>query len=625
MDPEELRALGIEVDDSDIGVEAEPVEPRMQEVRRTVLDPIEIRAGETDAERSARPVRAREVRTGRMADADAALGRAPGVKAPDPTPEEQMRIDTRSRASLRYQDMSPGDRLREVAEATFGIPEAQRGLERHFWQGPAEMATGSSAGTTGTFRGGEAGVVGALQGLTLDHADEITSALSGQPIDETRAEMRLAEEQNPGASMTARGSAALLQAAAIPAAQGGMLARLGAGLIQGAGLGAIAGHGASEGDTASERWADAADAAPEGALWGAGGAVLGEGLRGMSQRVARAADEADRLRVASVATGTSRELGDTLMREAKSLPGGISALAERLRRLGIVPALGTADDVLERASEAADRLGSEGELGRIYDLLDEAAPVPRQRLLDSLLETAAEVERDPNSGRAADAVIRRAADWEQRLPEEMPYRQARDALRGLGDDARWVDPSTGAPSAQTRTGRQAYRGVRSALDDLAEEAFSQRASAAAEGAATDAQGFRAPGAPALDDAARATGAREADRFRQTRLDYQAAEFARDWAERALERLARNRGVSVTDYLAGTGASSWKDWLLRVVGNRAWRTREGTARATVSELLGRLRGLDPRSVDPAIRALMQRLGPDLARGAEEDEGSALGAQ
>lgn len=478
--------------------------------------------------------------------------------------------------------MAPDSGIRAAGQAAAG-GQPSTPLDRRLDRAVADEVIGSSEGSRGRYQGDRAGLAGVMQGLTLEHYDELAADMSGRPIEDIRRELGQAEEAAPLTAGVGRAGAGLLQGALIPGASGGGIpARIAASALQGAGLGAIAAHGASEEDDAMGRLAEM----PGGALaGGVTGAVVGggaEAVGGALRGAQRAGRQADRLRVASVATGTSRELQDTLMREAEAMPGGVSGLAERLRRLDIVPATGTAQDVFERASGQASRLGGHtGELGHIYDELDEAVPVPRSRLVDSLLETASDVERDPNSGRVGEAILRRAQDWEGRLPETMPYREARRALAGLGDQVTWMDPNSGAVPATARAGRQAYRGVRGAMDDLAEEALSPQA---------------------------------VDEFRRIRQDYQAADFAQDWSEKALARLARNRGIGMREMQAAAGSQSVREFLMRALGSRSLGLREGSIRASAAEAAGRVgaRGDAPvRAMDPLTRSLSRLLGEEAA--------------
>jgi hypothetical protein len=521
--------------------------------------------------------------------------------APPAPPAPKPASSRRQHVSRPIERMSLSDIIGDTGRALTGDEQAlsrigggaERGtldtdMARGLRRGVEDLAIGSSEGTTGRYRGDSAGSVGALQALTFDHGDEITSAVQGRPIDEVRREMEQAEEQAPVAAGAGRLAGGLAQAAILPGAgpTAGMGGRLAVAGAQGAGFGALTAHGRSEGETPGERLAEM----PGGALaGGATGLALGgvfEGAGGALRAARRVGEGADRARVASVATGTSRELGDTLMREAESLPGGIPALASRLRRLGLtthgfeLPGAGGAAETQRRALEAVDRLGSEGELGRIYDQLDETVRVPRERLTDSLLSTAQRIESDPNSGRAADRILSRAQDWEGRLPPEMPYREAMRAQRGLADDATWIDPTSGSPRPQVLAGRSAASGVRATLDDLAE--------------------------PAL-------GPDELARFQGTRRDYQAAEFARDWSDRALARMARNQPIGLQDVTAMTGGQTRMEQLGRLLASRGMRSRGGAASATLRELAQRVgrRGDAPvRAADP----LTQRLGRLLAGGA-----------
>jgi hypothetical protein len=519
-------------------------------------------------------------------------------EAPPAPPAPKPASARRQHVSRPIDRMSLSDIIGDTGRALTGDEQAlsrigggaERGtldtdMARGLRRGVEDLAIGSSEGTTGRYRGDSAGSVGALQALTFDHGDEITSAVQGRPVDEVRREMEQAEEQAPVAAGAGRLAGGLAQAAILPGAGptagiGGRLAVAGA---QGAGFGALTAHGRSEGETPGERLAEM----PGGALaGGATGLALGgvfEGAGGALRAARRVGEGADRARVASIMTGTGGELGERMMREADALPGGTPALASRLRRLGLtthgfeLPGNGGAAATERRALDAVDRLGEgDGELGRIYDLLDEQVPVPRERLTDAILESATEVAADPNSGNAADAILRRAQQWEERLPAEMPYRRARDAYSGLREQS-WRNPTDPNPTATIEGARDAARRVRASLDDLAE--------------------------PAL-------GPEDLEAFRGTRRDLQAAMFARDWSGRAVQRASRNQSISLGDTVAASGGNTPLESLARLLGSRGVRSRGGAMRATALEGLQRL----GRHGDAPVRAadpLTQRLGRLLA--------------
>lgn len=437
-----------------------------------------------------------------------------------------------------------------------------------------------------------AGVTGLVQGATLGWADEARGAVRSAmgegsyqaERDRARAQVSRAREQAPAAYALGEvaGTAPL---AAIPGAGGGAGSRIATQAAIGAGLGTASGAGFSEGETTDEVIRDAVVGGAMGGTLGAAGQTVSEGARAGLGALGRAASQADRLRVASIATGTSRELQDTLIREAQGMPGGVAGVAERIRRMGIVPPVGTAQDVADGAAVALDRVGEGGELGRIYQQLDEIAPVERQRLLAALDRYAASVESDPVMRRFGSAVRRRAEDFAETLPDTISYQRAREILRGLGDQVNWIDPATGArPPQQVAQGT--YRALRTELDDIGQEALE-----------------RTVGSEAADAAMEA--------FRRARLDTNAAMFAEEWASRALDRLARNRGISASDYaagLAGSVSGGAVQGVLSGAANRALRLREGTIRATGAEIAQRLLARSPerlgRWAGPLQRALSQ---------------------
>lgn len=445
-----------------------------------------------------------------------------------------------------------------------------------------------------------AGITGAAQGVSLGFADEaggwMRSQATGRPYEVERDALRRmhegAREQAPALTTMGElaGSAPYLlipgggaTAAERVAIQGGI----------GAGLGTASGAGFSEGETAEEVARDAAAGGTLGVAFGAGGQLVGEGGRAALGQVSRAASGADRARVASIATGTSRELTDTLMREAASMPGGVSGVAERLRRLDVVPAAGTAQQVRQRAGEALDRVGHSGRLGEITEQLEQTAPVARERLLTALDRYAQSVESDPVMRRFGSAVRRRAEDFAETLPEQIGYRRAVEILRGIGDQTTWIDPVSGARPPQD-VARGTYRSLRGELDDIAEEALGR---GEAGGTYRDAQPGTASETPL-------------EEYQRARLDTQAALFAQEWSDRALDRLARNRGISPSDYAAamigGGGDGSMVRAGMSAIANRSWRLREGTVRATAAEIAQRVLQSQPerlgRWAAPLMRAL-----------------------
>lgn len=491
-----------------------------------------------------------------------------------------------------------------------GSSERLSGLGTRIDRDVTDAAIGSSEGTTGRYRGDEAGAAGALQALTLEHGDELGAAMRGQDVDEVRREMAQSEEQNPSASMVGRAGGGLLLGTMVPGAASGagLLGRLAVAGAQGAGFGALAAHGASDADTAEERL----DAMPGGALSGgltglafAGGAeALGAGVRG-AREMARGAD---RQRVASVATGRGGSISDGMMREAEAMPGGISGVAERIRRLELVGPASTSADVLQRASEATQRLGSEGELGRTLSELNERGAVPRQRILDALVQYAEELGQDPNRAHLADSVLERAAQYERVMPPELPWtgeRSAQRALSDLGQMTNWTNPATGQVSAPREVQQGTYSAFRRALDDLAEQSFSSDGTI---------------GPPTREAAA--SGQRALEAYRGNRLDWQTADFARRHAEETLNRLAMNRGVSPSDMLAmmiGNGGPTER--LMNLFLNRGLRYREGAMRASLGDLLAG--GGGARLSEQAEPHLRQMLGA-MGRGGAEDMGAEAAA-
>lgn len=500
---------------------------------------------------------------------------------PDPVeaPPAPVKAESTAAGNAAWADsLGPGERAAALAAAARrGSSEADRARAQYLLQRHVSQSLGTedtAAPIVGRDMRGLAGVTGATQGLTLGWADEMRGAARSQAgegsyqqqRDLARADVTTARTQAPAAYGMGE-LAGTAPTMAIPGAGAeGIGSRLAAAAATNAGIGTVAGAGHSEAE-GLDAAGDALAGGVMGGAFGVGGQLVGEGARAGLGALSRTAAQADRARVASIATGTSRELQDTLVREAQSMPGGVSGVAERLRRLRIVPAVGTAQDVAEGAGRALDDVGEGGILGDAYRSLEGVAPVPRERLLGALDRYAGQVEADPVMRRFGRAVRARSEDFAETLPEEIGYQRAREILRGVGDQTNWIDPVSGSRPPQD-IARGTYRALRSELDDVAEEALTR-----GTGSAATADEF-------MRD------------FRRARLDTQAALFADEWSGRAMDRLARNRGVSPTDYLAGAaGAAGEGGSMLRgalaVVSNRTWRLREGTMRATGAELAQRL--------------------------------------
>lgn len=534
---------------------------------------------------------------------------------------ETVTAPTGPKASAEQQDaawadsLSALDRARITARGLLpGASEPHRAQALMLLRRHVDTAMGQETRATpivGRDERPTAGTTGLAQGATLGWADELGGAVRAQAgegsyqqeRDRLRTQARSAREQAPG--MTALGEAAgTLPYMLIPGAGSTGAARIAVQGGIGAGLGTASGAGFSEGATAQDVAEDAAMGGLVGGALGAGGQTLAEGARAGLGQLARVASGADRARVASVATGTSRELGDTLMREAADMPGGISGVAERLRRLGVVPAAGTAQDVSQGAEQALGEVGYSGRLGQILDHLEQAAPVERERLLGALDRYAGSVEGDPVLRRFGAAVRRRAEDFAETLPDTIGYRRATEILRGIGDQTSWIDPQSGARPPQD-IARGTYRALRSELDDVAEEALAR--SPEPSGGYRDA--WQAPTGETVPTGGPVNPIED---FRGARLDTQAALFARDWSQRAMDRLARSRGISPTDYAAMmAGAGGDRSISGAVVGglmNRTWRLREGALMATGAEMAERLVRQHPerlgRWAGPLMRALEQ---------------------
>ncbi len=541
---------------------------------------------------------------GFVPDAD---GFVPDESAPEPVPAGPKPSTAEANAAWAERQ-GPAERARLLATALdpSATPEAReraRTLTRALLERHAAQATGTADTATpivGRDERPTAGITGAAQGLTLGWADELGGAMrsqaSGRTYEQERDEIRRsyagAREQAPTATIMGElaGSTPYML---IPGAGQTAPARIATQAGIGMGLGTASGAGYSEADTAEGVAQDAAIGGTVGGVMGAGGQMVSEGARVGLDRAARFAAEADRLRVASLAPGTSREINDRLMRAASSRAGGIPGVASEVRRLGLVGPFSTAEDVLERSRRLVERRGAD--LDSVYRALDQIAPVESGRMVGALERQAAEVASDPIDRRFAQRVTQRAEDFAETLPESIDYSRARSILGRLGDQVSWIDPVSGARAPDT-IARGSYRALRSELDDIAEEALGR----------VDPTTYR--------EATRGAGnaAEAMDAFRSARRDVSSALFADEWATTAADRLARGRQISPTDYAAamigGQQGGGLTGAAMGAALNRMWRLREAPVVATGAEMVRALLERNPaalgRWAGPLQRAAAQ---------------------
>lgn len=501
----------------------------------------------------------------------------------------------------------------------FGDGSGQSPLRTRLDRDITDAAIGSSAGTRGQYLGGLSGAVGTMQGLTLDHGDELYSALTGEDIDRVREEFGRAEQQNPWASGLARGSAALGMGAAIPGAGAGvgMAGRLGVGIAQGASMGALSAHGQSTADTSEGRLADMPAAALAGGAAAGVFGLLGEGvasgarrlpavaewLRRRQGRSQQAADEA--LLAATTSTGRGKtavenfDFGDSPEQIVQSR----QQAAQALRDTRVVPSVGTVGDVRRRVEAALsettsdmqrvrEAMGGEGvERAEVARRLREAA---RQRTT-----TAGEPYRDVLNDFATRVEAPQRASLEPAQGGAGGYRRAYvESLDPLTyDDVIAESADLRSRGAwRTRPGRdvelptQARRDIDRAIRDSYDDAVEQQ-----------------------------LGADERAAYQEARHRFAVLRNAQENAVAGEAAAAGNRGMGLSEQLAlygisgTTGAASGNPLLGAATGvggalaARAYRAVEPTLRASVAA--GRARAWTGAAdlVSRLAREQPQRLG------------------
>lgn len=373
-------------------------------------------------------------------------------------------------------------------------------------------------------------------------------------------------------------------------------ATIGRGVAEGAGFGALAGAGESDASGADL----ARDTATSALLGGAMGGALSTvpaGARAARARGPQAREAADLARVASVGGGRGTiSRTDPRIAEFARLPGGIPGQAARIRRLGIVGPASSISGTAERAGEVLDRTLADGAMTATRDRIAASGQeVPVSVITDALEREAQRAE----SLAATSPFARRAralADRFRRAHGDagtVPYATMIDELGRLRRDVPW---SASGVAADASRGRQ--HAMRDALDQWVEGLL---------------------------------GPEEAAAYREGRLDYQTARTAADQARERAASAAGNRGLSLTDTIAGASGQSLTGSLARMLLNRGWRMHEPALRATGAEVLARLLSSVPElATRGGVDQLAGRVAPELLevlRGAgasDEPEASAAPA-
>ncbi len=371
-----------------------------------------------------------------------------------------------------------------------------------------------------------------------------------------------------GEAAAARGAGAIAQGAA----------RLGGAAIEGAGFGGLSASGASEGSLGSDEYrSDVGGGVGIGAALGGGGQLVGElGSAGMSALRRSITGVADRLRVRAA----GGRMADQRLLE-RTFPGGVSGMADTLRREGLSGPMMTTGELAERAREVNQRAGQ-----AIGDIIDRAGQETGEAGYRSAAgagvdphQLAATVRREivepleaqtTQQARAAAASVNR---WIDNVQEVYGDRRLTPAdLQRLKRELDAVIPY-GQAAALDRVGTEATRGardvVRRELDTTVERAGQQT------------------GDPAM-----------LENLRRERAAFGATSRVGDWAEREAARESSNRLLSPTDYLtgvAGVGAAAADGELSAqdiattgalALANRFVRRREHSLAASGLENLGR---------------------------------------
>lgn len=527
-------------------------------------------------------------------DVAASIARKGAVARPPALPDVGLGVDAERLVTRRLEDKArraPGrERMSRSAESARDLAEAlddTLGLSA----APTRAREAGLTTTADWLESGTAGGTGAVQGATMGFADEIGGAVAGagallegddagEAYSSTRDRMRRIADSDREASPTAYGmgelTGALATAPLLPGIPGGraatMAGRLGRGAMEGAAYGAAGGFGNSDGDlTTSEGREDAlVDTAIGGAgggIFGAAGTLAGEGLGAGANALRRHAARADELRAIAPAGGlragadamrSSGTVADDTLRGPARDAARTADAARRVREMGL-GGVNTAEGLADAAGAARRRFGEE--IGATRGVLENVeGGVPVARLRDAMLRHADELARTTSGAPLADAVRNRA----ERLAEVMgtetvPYSRAVEELQGLGRDLNWTNRAGSPVTAPVEAGRRLYGAVRSELDDWAR--------------------------PVLGDEGLAA-------YRNSRANERVAISADEAAREAANRVGSNRGLSLSDYVMGTGGTAASGatgsiWPMvagagAMLGNRAMRLREPTLRAASAE-------------------------------------------
>lgn len=506
-------------------------------------------------------------------------------------------------------DAGPAARRRDL---TIGVGEAL-GLDtlpRRLREVPIIGDTLGDWAESGTSSG-----TGAVSGATMGFADELSGAAAaggaalegedpGEAYTATRDRVRETAERDRASSPVAFGAGELTGAlATAPLTPGfargglGLGERLAAGVIEGGGYGALAGAGYSDA-TGEELARDTIEGGLGGAAVGGVASGLAEAGRAGLGGMRRVADAADRLRVVAPAGGNAAAADELLSLPGAGAPGSAErtrSIADRMRRIGL-GGVATSEEMADRAATARRRAGEE--LAATRGVLESGPAIPTSAITGAMERHAADLGRTSSGVPFADTVRARIPRVSEAMggAESVPYSRAMEELEGIGSEANWTNRAGVEVRPSTEARRGLYGAVREAMDDFAR--------------------------PTLGDDG-------LEAYRRSRHDYATARAAREAADAASTRTARNRGMSPTDYAvalgagsagyAGAGATGGLTAAATGLGmsaaHRAARLREPTLRATGAEAVRAL--LESRGAralgeyGPAMMSALERGGEAFA--------------
>jgi hypothetical protein len=639
-------------------------EPRMRQMRRTILDEIDVE-GATDGTGTVTGGEGGRVELGAEVDADATIERAPKGPAWEPTDEERAELaDVERRRGLASEMQGTtaiGDALRGANPlSSDGTRSAERSRERlrNLW----DQITSGDAGlggrnsleaVVGEDRRGEAPTVGFLDTATLGFADEAAGAasgLTGGDYRETRDRLRerAADVRAQAPEATGLGQAlGTLPWMALPGASQasagiGAGARLALATGQGAQLGAMGAFGASESDLLEDPEAALADTVEGAALGGlagfagqAAGDALGAVARGPStapRDVAARRAAADDALLAATGAGSGDsasvrafDFGDThdqimasrgraaqVLRDTQAVP---AAGGMRATRQAIEQARGGATGVMDDVRTAMGTRGPTGsEIAERLRARAGGMTSPTGRETRGVLEDFAE----RYGGQLDEATGARTALEGMRSPDApVDFEALMQDIANLRDRGAWRTRAGGDVSLGQQGQRLVDRELRGAYDDAIEAQLAGRAGTG---------GFRGDAlGPDQIAAAERLGPDPVGRYRQARQQYAVLDTALENARRGEERLAGNRLLGFSEQVGGlgfggTGGAAIGAALGGPVGAGAGAVIGGVGGAAVQRFI---RGVEPRLRASAMatltslaeqypRELAARLGPPAVR-------------